>query len=188
MSFRFALRGLFGLLVLTLAIVGYTRIMARIAPGTPPAAMAPADQADRIMVSKSDRILYLMRGGRILRRYPIAMGGNHDQGHKQREGDERTPEGVYSIDWRNPRSVAHLSLHISYPNADDRAAAEKAGYSPGGNIMIHGLPNGWGALGRLHLWMDWTDGCIAVTNEQMREIWAMTPDGTPVGIFADWRP
>ena len=105
-----------------------------------------------------------------------------EAGHKQREGDERTPEGRYVIDWRNARSVAHLSLHISYPDARDQAAAAQAGVSPGGAVMIHGLPNGWGAIGRWHRLADWTDGCIGVTNAEMREIWARVPDGTPIEI------
>ena len=116
------------------------------------------------------------------------MGRNWADGHKQSEGDERTPEGRYIIDWRNPRSIAHLSLHISYPDEEDVAAAREAGRAPGGNIMIHGLPNGWGALGPLHRVLDWTDGCIAVTNEEMREIWSKVPDGTPIEIFASWHP
>jgi murein L,D-transpeptidase YafK len=101
-------------------------------------------------------------------------------GHKQFEGDQRTPEGVYTLDWRNPRSIAHLSLHISYPDAADRAFAAAAGRSPGGHIMIHGLPNGWGFLGPIHHWRAWTDGCIAVTNAEMREIWSLVPNGTPI--------
>lgn len=103
-------------------------------------------------------------------------------GPKRQEGDERTPEGLYRIDWRNPNSVAHLSLHISYPDAEDRARAGAAGVAPGGSIMIHGLPNGWGFLGALHRRLDWTDGCIGVTNAEMREIWALVPDGTPIRI------
>lgn len=169
-------------------VLGYTKVMARIGAGTPPALAAAKERADRIMVSKADRRMYLLRDGRVLKTYDIAMGSNWDQGHKQREGDERTPEGRYVIDWRNPRSVAHLSLHISYPDADDSAAARAAGHSPGGNIMIHGLPNGWGALAPLHLLVNWTDGCIAVTNAQMREIWALVPDGTEITIAPSWSP
>lgn len=160
---------------------GYTRVMARIGSGTPPAMAAVAEQADLILVDKSARTLRLMRGGAELKRYTIALGGA-PLGHKTREGDQRTPEGDYTIDWRNPNSVAHLSLHVSYPDAADRAQAQAGGYSPGGNIMIHGLPNGWGFLGRLHGLRDWTDGCIGVTNAEMREIWSLVPDGTPIRI------
>ncbi|WP_246566791.1 L,D-transpeptidase family protein [Gemmobacter fulva] len=173
---------------LALGAFGYTKVMARIGSGAAPAAAPAEHQADSIVVSKQDKRLYLLRGGAVLRTYAISMGSQWDQGHKQREGDERTPEGRYLIDWRNPRSMAHLSLHISYPDADDSAWAASAGVSPGGNIMIHGLPNGWGALGGLHRLVDWTDGCIAVTNAEMREIWSLTPDGTPITIHATWTP
>ena len=161
----------------------YTKAMARLAPGTPPEMAAIADRADRIVIEKSLRRMQLWQGDVVLRSYDIAMGGDPAGGHKAQEGDERTPEGRYEIDWRNGRSVAHLSLHISYPNADDRAAAAALGVDPGGNIMIHGLPNGWGALGRLHLLADWTDGCIAVTNAEMAEIWSLVADGTGIEIL-----
>ncbi|WP_199766669.1 L,D-transpeptidase family protein [Paracoccus denitrificans] len=176
------------LLLLAGAAIGYTKVMARIGSGQPPAYALPEQQADRIVVSKGDKTMYLLRGDRILKTYRIAMGSNWNQGHKQREGDERTPEGTYRIDWRNPRSIAHLSLHVSYPDAEDSERARQAGYSPGGNIMIHGLPNGWGAMGRLHRLLDWTDGCIAVTNDEMREIWSLTPNGTSITIKAEWAP
>ncbi|WP_233517067.1 L,D-transpeptidase family protein [Pseudotabrizicola alkalilacus] len=176
------------LVVLAVGVFGYTKAMARIASGTPPAYAAAEQQADSIAVSKSDRKMYLLRGDTVLKTYDIAMGSAWDQGHKQREGDMRTPEGSYVIDWRNPSSIAHLSLHISYPDTTDSAAAAQAGYSPGGNIMIHGLPNGWGAFGRLHTLLNWTDGCIAVTNAEMQEIWSLTPTGTPITIHASWVP
>lgn len=150
-------------------------------PGNPPE-MAPAtEQADLIRVDKSDRRLELLRYGTVIRSYRVSLG-DAPEGHKLAEGDERTPEGRYRIDWRNPNSVAHLSLHISYPNAEDRARADRLGVDPGGDIMIHGLLNGWGFLGPLHWLRDWTDGCIAVTDSEMREIWALVPDGTPIEI------
>ncbi|MGA0617371.1 L,D-transpeptidase family protein [Paracoccus sp. KR1-242] len=177
------LKPLLLLLVLcSLGAVGYAKVMARLAPGTPPAAAAPTEQADLITVSKADRQMHLLRDGKVIRTYRISMGSNWDRGHKYAEGDERTPEGSYVIDWRNPRSMAHLSLHISYPSPEDRQTAERAGPDPGGNIMIHGLPNGWGALGPVHHLIDWTDGCIAVTNAEMREIWSLVPNGTPIEI------
>lgn len=170
-------------LVLTVTgVFGYTKLMARIGSGTPPALSSPDQQADHILVSKDDKTMYLLRDGKVLRSYRIVMGANWAEGHKEREGDKRTPEGRYSIDWRNEKSVAHLSLHISYPNEDDRKRADEGGFSPGGNIMIHGLPNGWGALGPIHHLADWTDGCIAVTNQEMQEIWALTPTNTPITI------
>ncbi|MEM9796159.1 MAG: L,D-transpeptidase family protein [Pseudomonadota bacterium] len=157
--------------------------LAACSPHVPP--MAPEDQqADAIHVDKSERRLTLLRDGTAIATYDISLGADGDGGHKQQEGDERTPEGSYVIDWRNPNSIAHLSLHISYPNAADIAAAEAAGIDPGGNIMIHGIRNGWGALGGLHRRWDWTDGCIAVTDAEMREIWSLVPNGTPIEIEA----
>ena len=147
--------------------------------------VAAADQsltkADKVLVLKGERHLVLLSRGKVLKSYRIALG-RQPEGHKTREGDSRTPEGHYLIDWRNPNSRFHLSLHISYPNDEDRAAASRAGVPPGGDIMIHGLPNGLGGLGKAHRLKDWTDGCIAVTNEEMEEIWRRVDDGTPIEI------
>lgn len=151
----------------------------------PPALAPPAERADLIRVDKSERRMDLLRDGAVIATYPIRLGDDGDGGHKMRQGDERTPEGRYVIDWRNPGSRFHLSLHISYPNADDRARARAAGESPGGDIMIHGFPNGMGLWAwLLHLGADWTDGCIAVSDFQMREIWSLVPNGTPIHIQA----
>jgi murein L,D-transpeptidase YafK len=166
---------------LALALVGYTKLMGRLAGGPPPTAEA-VEQADLITVDKAQRRMVLWRAGTRLAEYRVALGAAGDEGHKQHEGDERTPQGRYLIDWRNPKSMAYLSLHISYPNAADQAAAAARGENPGGNIMIHGLPNGWGWLGPLHHLWDWTDGCVAVTNEQMHEIWLRVANGTPIEI------
>lgn len=168
---------------LPLMVLGYTKLAARTLSGTPPAMAEASAQADRILVEKSARRLTLLRQGVALAQYQIALGGA-PEGHKTREGDQRTPEGIYQLDWRNPNSVAHLSLHVSYPDAADRAAAEAEGVDPGGNIMIHGLPNGWGFLGGLHRRFDWTDGCIGVTNEEMRDIWSRSPNGIEIEIRA----
>ncbi|WP_341367021.1 L,D-transpeptidase family protein [Yoonia sp. BS5-3] len=169
------------LLLLGLGTAGYTQVMLRKGSGTPPP-MAPMEQqADMVFVDKSDRALVLLRNGEVIRTYDISMGGN-PEGHKTQEGDERTPTGDYTIDWRNENSIAHLSLHISYPNANDTTQAEARGVSPGGNIMIHGILNGWGWLGALQRRVDWTNGCIAVTNAEMREIWSLVPNGTPIRI------
>lgn len=138
--------------------------------------------ADRVVVLKGERRLDLLHGGRIVRSFHIALG-REPTGAKAREGDGRTPEGIYRLDWRNDRSRFHLSIHISYPNSADRKRARLEGVSPGGDIMIHGLPNGLGAIGMDHARWDWTDGCIAVTNAEMDEIWARVADGTPVEIF-----
>ncbi|RFA31070.1 hypothetical protein CAI21_03095 [Alkalilimnicola ehrlichii] len=138
-------------------------------------------QAEAVLVIKGERKLYLLRDGERYRAYPIALGGD-PSGHKQQEGDQRTPEGDYVLDWRNPSSAFHLSLHVSYPNEDDRARAEARGVSPGGMIMVHGQRNGLGWLGSLLQRWDWTDGCIAVTNVAMEEIWRAVPNGTPIRI------
>jgi murein L,D-transpeptidase YafK len=137
--------------------------------------------ADRVLVNKAERRLELLRRGRPLRSYRIALGANPD-GHKLSEGDKRTPEGRYVLDWRNPWSKFYKSIHISYPNEKDVENAEEAGVSPGGLIMIHGLPMETEWVGELHALKDWTDGCIAVTNAEMDEIWAMVKDGTPIEI------
>ena len=175
---RFVVLGL----CLVALLLGYTKVMARIGSGIAPDLEQPDRQADLITVDKQQRRMLLWRQGELLAEYRIALGGAGDEGHKQREGDQRTPEGRYLIDWRNPKSMAHLSLHISYPNSQDEARASAGGYAPGGNIMIHGLPNGWGCLGPLHHLWDWTDGCIAVSNDEMRQIWALVPNGTPIEI------
>lgn len=135
----------------------------------PPDMVETHQQAHDVIVVKSTRKLHLLRNGTTIAQYDVSLG-DAPKGHKAEEGDERTPEGRYTIDWRNADSIAHLSLHTSYPNAADSAQADTRSVSPGGNIMIHGLPNEWGWLGRLHLMWDWTDGGIAVTNAQMREI------------------
>jgi murein L,D-transpeptidase YafK len=136
--------------------------------------------ADFVLVDKSDRRLELWRGGAIIRSYQVALGGN-PEGPKRQEGDQRTPEGDYVIDHRNPASRYHLSLHISYPNAADRAASDKLGVPPGGDIFIHGLPNAWPASPAPKL--DWTLGCIALDNAEIEEIWSLVPDGTPIRIL-----
>jgi murein L,D-transpeptidase YafK len=138
-------------------------------------------RADRIVVHKASRTLDLYRGRRLLRSYSVALGP-HPVGRKDREGDGRTPEGRYLIDYRNPNSSFHKALHVSYPSARDRAAARRRNLSPGGLIMVHGLRNGWGALGRFGIARDWTAGCIALTDRDIDEIWRTVPDGTPIVI------
>jgi murein L,D-transpeptidase YafK len=139
--------------------------------------------AKRVELLKAQRQLLLIGpDDEVMRRYDVALGGAPD-GHKRREGDERTPEGRYVIDWRNPESAYHLSLHISYPNADDRRRAADAGEDPGGMIMIHGLPDGMEWIGPLHRMWDWTNGCVAVTNSEIEEIWSLVRNGTPIHIM-----
>jgi murein L,D-transpeptidase YafK len=150
-------------------------------PDAPP--LPPDARADRVLVDKSERTLVLLRDGRPLKTYHVSLGGA-PLGHKRREGDERTPEGTYLLDYRNPRSSAHLALHVSYPDSADAARARAAGEDPGGMIMIHGIMDGLGWMGRLQRAMDWTDGCIAMANWEMDEIWRAVPDGTPIEIHS----
>jgi len=138
-------------------------------------------KADQVVVLKSMRTLTLISHGEVLRKYKVALGGS-PAGAKQQQGDHRTPEGHYILDRRNPKSRFYKSIHISYPNEKDRREAAKRGVLPGGDIMIHGLPNGFAWLGATHRETDWTDGCIAVTNSEMDEIWDLVPDGTPIEI------
>ena len=137
--------------------------------------------ADRVIIHKSVRTLELMRAGQVLKTYKIALG-SEPVGRKTRQGDHRTPEGIYVIDSRNAHSQFHRSLHISYPNAVDREHARKMNASPGGDIYIHGLPNGYGFVGATHRARDWTDGCIAVTDQEIEEIWKLVANGTQVEI------
>lgn len=136
-------------------------------------------QADQVVIIKSERKLYLYRDGAVIRAYSIALGDN-PVGDKHHSGDEKTPVGQYIINWRNPESRYHLSLHISYPDAQDRAYARHHGLDPGGNIMIHGQPD----YDKRVRFGDWTNGCIAVSNEAIEEIWRLVPDGTPIHIFS----
>ncbi|MGA3129574.1 MAG: L,D-transpeptidase family protein [Terracidiphilus sp.] len=143
--------------------------------------MPPPQKADSILILKKDHVLELLRGGRVIRTYKVALGSG-GLALKEREGDGRTPEGHYIIDSRNAASHYHKALHVSYPNDEDRKHAAKLGVAPGGAIMIHGLPNGMGAIGAAHRLYDWTLGCIAVTDQEIDEIWDMVPTGTPVEI------
>ena len=145
-----------------------------------PAAITPTT-ADKILVEKSARRLTLFSSGRKLKEYRVALGFS-PVGLKQREGDGRTPEGNYKIDFHKSDSGFHRALHISYPHAADTRRAAEAGVAPGGDIMIHGLPNGFSALGPAHHLRDWTAGCIALTDSEIDEIWASVPDGTPIEI------
>jgi len=136
---------------------------------------------DRILVEKSERKLSIWRDGKVLKTYRVALGRN-PIGAKEEEGDNKTPEGIYTIDYRNPQSDYHLALHISYPSAEDTAPAAQRGVNAGFDIMIHGLPNGQGWMGAAHRQKDWTAGCIAVTDEEIDELYRVTPDGTTIEI------
>jgi lipoprotein-anchoring transpeptidase ErfK/SrfK len=142
---------------------------------------ASAFVADRMVIEKSERRMTLYAGGEAMRTYRISLGFA-PVGDKQQRGDGRTPEGTFRIDWANPDSRYHLSLHISYPDATHLARARSRGLSPGGDIMIHGLPNGVDDATAAHPERDWTDGCIAVSNAAMDEIWRRVPVGTVVEI------
>jgi len=136
---------------------------------------------DRILVEKSARLLSIFRDGQKLKSYRVALGRN-PVGSKEQEGDMKTPEGVYTIDSRNPQSAFHLALHVSYPSDEDNARAAQRGVNPGFDIMIHGIQNGGGWIGAFHRWHDWTAGCIAMTDEEIEELWRVTSDGTPIEI------
>src|SRR5262249_18909567 len=136
---------------------------------------------DRILVEKSARRLSIFRDGKKLKSYRVALGRN-PIGAKEQEGDMKTPEGLYWIDWRNPESDYHLSLHVSYPSDEDNARAAERGVNAGFDIMIHGITNGRGWIGAFHRMHDWTAGCLALTDEEIEELYRATPDWTPIEI------
>ena len=140
----------------------------------------PGESADFVLVDKSERTLWVYQDGKAIRVYKGLQYGDAPIGHKRFEGDEKTPEGRYTIDYGNPQSSYYLSLHITYPNAADLAYAKARGRSPGGLIFIHGQPNGMPFDARVP--GDWTDGCIALSNRQIAELWTLVPDGTPIEI------
>jgi murein L,D-transpeptidase YafK len=137
--------------------------------------------ADAVLVVKSERKLYLLKAGRILKAFTVSLG-LVPNGPKQREGDFRTPEGHYMLDGRKADSDYFLAIHISYPDASDSARARAQGVDPGGSIMIHGLPNAPRYEPAHYRGTDWTDGCIAVSNSDMIDIWLMTRESTPIEI------
>jgi murein L,D-transpeptidase YafK len=142
----------------------------------------PADaKADLLVVDKAARRLSAYSKGMLLRAYPVSLG-RVPIGAKAREGDRRTPEGRYFIDNHNPSSAYHKALHVSYPSPADVARARTRGYEPGGQIMVHGIRNGLGWIGRAHLLVDWTVGCVAVTDPEIEELYRIVPDGTPIEL------
>ena len=152
-------------------------VWARWAPSQP----ARDLQANRVLVEKSARRLTVLRDDKAITSYRIALGSN-PVGPKTRQGDGCTPEGTYVVDSRTAASGFHRALHVSYPSPADKLAATRAGVDPGGGIFIHGIKNGMGWLGRAHRLVDWTAGCIAVTNAEIEEIWRLVPNGTVVDI------
>jgi murein L,D-transpeptidase YafK len=142
----------------------------------------PSQFADRVVVEKAKRSMQLMQNGRVLKSYKVALGQD-PVGHKLQQGDSRTPEGVYTVDFRRTESRFNLALRVSYPNASDRQSAATRGVDPGGEIYIHGQPTGGVSPARYaETGPDWTDGCIAVTNPEMQEIFALVRNGTTVEI------
>jgi murein L,D-transpeptidase YafK len=170
-------------LLVLVAAIPFLLVAAFIAYAQWPIAPIPeGSKADSILVLKADRKLILFSQGRPLKEYRVALGGN-PLGPKIEEGDQRTPEGQYVIDYRNDRSAFHLSFHISYPAEKDRTLAAARSVSPGGMIMIHGTGKGMmRALGRWHQMFDWIDGCIALTDGEIDQLWRVVPDGTPIEI------
>jgi murein L,D-transpeptidase YafK len=138
-------------------------------------------KAELVLVKKSERKMYLIKNNKPFREYKVAFGAN-PEGHKQQEGDERTPEGKYILDYKKSDSAFYKAIHISYPNEQDRKRAKEKGVNPGGLIMIHGQKNGYGWLGFIAQSFNWTDGCIAVKNIEMDEIWISVNVGTPIII------
>lgn len=177
-------------LLLMAGVTNGSEVFAKIDPrisALPQAASQNAEAIDlpevtRVLVRKAERRLYLLNDEQqAVRSYRVSLG-DEPVGHKLSEGDERTPEGNYVLDWRLPDSDFYKSIHISYPNVRDRELAEAWGLEPGGSIMIHGLPNNAGDLAFAYARLDWTDGCIAVSNEAMDEIWSLVDNGTPIRI------
>jgi murein L,D-transpeptidase YafK len=163
-------RGILSLLATTFLLIGCSH----------PKSL-PIQTADKIIVVKSQHAMTLYAAGHPLKTYQVALG--RGPGHaKQQQGDHETPEGNYLIDAKNAHSRFHLALHVSYPNAADKARAKALGKDPGGDIMIHGIETSLGWIGSLHRSIDWTDGCIAVTNSEMDEIWETVPVGSKVEI------
>jgi murein L,D-transpeptidase YafK len=142
---------------------------------------APQEKATRILVLKKEHKMELLSGDKIIKTYSVALGRG-GLAPKQRQGDHLTPEGQYEIDRRNPNSRFYRALHVSYPNNADRERARTLGVDPGGDIMIHGVRNGLGWVGSMQRMIDWTNGCIAVTDTEMDEIWSLVPDGIPLEI------
>jgi murein L,D-transpeptidase YafK len=136
--------------------------------------------ADRILIMKSDHTMKLFNNGQLIKTYKVALGD--PKGPKVQAGDKKTPEGTYFVDAKNPHSLFHRALHLSYPNAADRERARKLGVHPGGDIEIHGLPAQYAWMGAAHRSLDWTTGCIAVTNPEIDEVWDSVAVGTPVEI------
>ena len=173
---KLLLFGLFGVLLVAVSVVNPPQSRAEVR-----ANVFRPFTVDKVLVLKGKRRMHLLRRGMVLRTYQISLG-RRPSGKKAKQGDGKTPEGWYTLDTRNPRSKFYRSMHVSYPNETDRARARAMGVSPGGAIMIHGEPNHLRNIGFNGKGVDWTEGCIAVTNGEIDEIWDTVPDGTPIEI------
>ena len=138
-------------------------------------------KADKVLVDKSEKRLYLIKDGERFMSLPVTFGGE-PKGHKVQQGDQRTPEGHYTLEWKNSNSKFYKSIRVSYPNAEDRAKAERLGVDPGGDIMVHGQANGWQWASPLLQFFSWTDGCVALSNKNMDKVWESVEPGTPIEI------
>ena len=157
-------------LLLTLLLLLFTNIVWAEAP------------INLVRVLKSDHKLQLLTDGKVIQEFHVALGGS-PKGHKRQEGDEKTPEGAYTLDYKKSDSAFHRAIHISYPNAKDIALAKTRGVNPGGQIMIHGQKNGLAWLSFLNQRFNWTNGCIALSDEDMDSVWTLVTEGTPIEIL-----
>ena len=173
---------LFIVIGLSLAIITSTSAIATEGVSENKQAMPKSIVIDKVFVDKSARTLQLLSNNKVIKSYHIALGGN-PIGHKQQQGDKRTPTGSYTLDYKNEKSKFYRSIHVSYPNATDKARAKSRGVNPGGDIMIHGQTNGFGHLAGLNQQRDWTDGCIALTDDEMDEVMAAVKVGTAIEII-----
>jgi murein L,D-transpeptidase YafK len=147
-----------------------------------PPQLHAAEKADMVRVVKSKNRLYLLKDEQVFASYRVKFGGDA-KGHKQQQGDQKTPEGLYFLTYKNSNSSFYRSIHVSYPNAEDKENARKLGVDPGGDIMIHGQANGWEWATFFAQMVNWTDGCIALTNKDMDSVWAAIDPGTPIEIL-----
>jgi len=139
------------------------------------------ETVDLVRVLKAERKMQLITKGKVIREFHVALGGN-PEGHKRKEGDKRTPEGRYMLDYKKSDSAFYKAIHISYPNAADTERAKKAGVSPGGQVMVHGQKNGLGWLAFFTQLFDWTNGCVALNNSDMDEVWSFVEAGMPIEL------
>jgi murein L,D-transpeptidase YafK len=168
-------------LVISLGLLAAVAVVGALWANAPISPLPSVAKADLLVVNKGERQLLAYSHGQLLRSYRVSLG-REPIGPKVREGDRKTPEGNYLIDSHNPKSSFHRALHVSYPSAADVMRAEAGGYKPGGEIMVHGIHNGLGWIGKVQRFVDWTVGCIAVTDQEIEELYRIVPDGTRIEI------